>query len=163
MKKKNKKKSKEGQKLLKKLIPRAGSAMKDGFYLEAILIISTLMESYLRTVITKIEIKNPGRAFNLEKCLRRMKNLRIHMPDSLLERNFEMLLINRLRDWKNHKNAILKDLILIRVSRKRMEKYAYEGIILLRDLDISYKKFKSELKASLQVVPVEAPAIQSDP
>jgi hypothetical protein len=147
---KTKKNGKDLRKSVKNLVPLTGIAMKKGFYLEVVMMVSTIMESRFRSVITRIEKENPGLGFNLEKCIRKIKYLRIHQADPLLVRNFDLALIDSLRTWKNHRNGLLKDLTEIHVSKKRIENLAREGIFLLGDLNMSYKKFKAEWKASLQ-------------
>jgi hypothetical protein len=115
------------------------------------------MESRLRSVITKVQKENPGTGFNLERCIKRIKHLRLTHTDPMLEKTFDVPMIDSLRNWKNRRNDVLKDLTRIHVSRKRTEKLTQEGILLLRDLNSSSKKFKAEWKASLQASSVPVP------
>jgi len=153
---KKKKNAKGSLKVVKKLVPLAGLAMKNGFCLEASLILSSIMESRLRSVIRRVEKEMPKPGLNLEKCIRKLKYLRSHNPGPLLERNFDPSILESLRNWKNRRNAILNTLTKSHVSGKRVEKLADEGVFLLQDLSRSCKKFKSEWKNSHQPVPGNA-------
>jgi hypothetical protein len=144
-----KKKQKQGQKIVRQLVPKAAVALKNEFYLESAMIISSLVESRLKNLITRVEKVNPGIGFGLERCIKRVKYLILRNPDSLIAKSFEVRLIDDLREWKNHRNGILKDMIEIHVSRNRLKKLAQEGIILFQELNASGKKFKKEWKKEL--------------
>jgi hypothetical protein len=146
---KPKKTEKSGRKSIKKMVPLAGLAMKQGFYLDASLILSSIMEARLRSIIAKAGKEDPGPGFSLEKCITRIKYILLHDPDPVVGKNFDLSLVGSLRTWKNHRNDIFKDLARIHVSKERMEKLAGEGVSLLRELDRSHKKFKAEWKTSL--------------
>jgi len=154
---KPKKKAKAGKKFINKQVPLAGLAIKHGFYLDALLILSSIMESRLRSVITRVQKENPGPGLSLERCIKRIKHLRLTHPDPMLEKTFDVQMIDSLRNWKNRRNDVLKDFTRIHVSKKRTEKLTQEGILLLRDLNSSSKKFKAEWKASLQSSSVPVP------
>jgi hypothetical protein len=145
-----KKEKKTPKKNAKSLIPRAGAAFKNEFYLESSLIISTILEGRLRTLITRVEHANPGIGFNLEQCLKRVKYLHLSAKDQNLCKNIDVRLIDDLRTWKNHRNAILKDLAEIHVSKRRIENLANEGIDLLKQFTVAYKGYKKDWKNSLQ-------------
>lgn len=149
------KKKKPGRKVVRQLVPRAALALKNEFYLEASLILSSLFESRLKNLITRVEKVNPGFGFGLDKCIRRVKYLIVRNPGSLIAKYFEIQLIDLLRAWKNHRNEILKDMVTIHVSRNRMKKLAHEGILLLQELNAANKQFKKEWKKELvKVIPV---------
>jgi hypothetical protein len=146
-----KKEQKRPRKTVKALIPKAGIAYKNEFYLEAIMIISAILEARLRTLITRVEKSNPGIGFNLEHCLKRVKFLHLSGRDPKLCKNLEIQMIDDLRRWKNQRNAILKDLAEIHVSHRRMEHQANEGVDLLKKFTASYRKYKKDWKASLKL------------
>ena len=138
-------------KVVKLLVLKAGVAVKNEFYLEALIIISQIMETRLRTIITRVEKAHPGSAFNLSQSVKRGKYLLLNVNDSILNKNFEVRLLDDIRSWKNQRNAILKDIQTIHVSQKRLKKMAEEGIQLLNELNASYKKFKSDWNKSLMI------------
>ena len=144
-----KKKQKSKTKVVKKLIPRAGIALKNEFYLEATWIISSIMETKLRSMITRVEKENPGLGFGLEKCLKRLKYLLKKTDYPLLSKHIELRLIDELRAWKNSRNSVYKDMAEIHVSKARLQKMAEDCIVLLQELNSSAKKFKSDWKKSL--------------
>ena len=141
-----KKKQKQGRKVVRQLVPKAAVALKNEFYLEAAMIISSLMESKLKILITRVEKENPGIGFGLEKCIKRTKFLILKNPGSLIAKCFEIRLIDDIREWKNYRNGILKDMIEIHVSRNRLKKLAQEGIVLFQELNASSRSFKKEWK-----------------
>ncbi len=114
------------------------------------MIISSILEARLRTLITRVEQSNPGSGFNLEQCLKRVKFLHLSGRDPKLCNHLEIQLIDDLRRWKNQRNAILKDLAEIHVSSRRMEHQANEGVDLLKKFTASYRKYKKEWKTSLK-------------
>jgi len=149
------KKPKTPKKANKLLLTRAGEAVKNEFFLESSMIISTLLETRLRILITRVEKSNPGAGFNLEQCLKRLKYLHLSGKDPILVKNIEIRLIDDLRGWKNQRNAILKDLADIHVSPRRVEKLAEDGIVLLKALTAACKLFKKEHK---KPPPVQSPS-----
>ena len=158
-----KKKQKSNPKIVKKLVPRAGLALKNEFYLEATWIISTIMETKLRSVITRVGKENPGPGFGLAKCIKRVKYLLLKKDHPLLSKHLEIRLTDELRSWKNYRNKVFKDMSEIHVSKTRFKKMAEEGIVLLQELNSSVKKFKADWK-KLSITPTPQPAsIQSAP
>ena len=141
------------QKSVKKLVPMANLALKNEFYFEAVIIVSSIMEARLKSIITRIDKSNPGTAFTLEPCIKRVKYLVSNAKDPLLLNHFDLAYLDELRTWKNHRNAIFKNLPENHVSRYRMEKLAKDGFNLLSRLIASYKKFKKDWQKSLVKVP----------
>jgi hypothetical protein len=144
MKKKNKETKKKKQKVVKKLVPKAGLAIKNEFYLEASWILSTIIESKLRRILTLMMNENPGLGFGLQKCLRRIKFLERKGAHPFLVKHFESRLIDELRAWANHRNHVYKNLIDTHVSKARIKKMAEEGILLYQELNTVYKNFKKD-------------------
>ena len=141
-----KKKQNRGHKIVRQLVPKAAVALKNEFYLEAAMIISSLIESRLKNLITRVEKEHPGIGFGLERCIKRTKFLILKNPDSLIAQCIEVRLIDDVREWKNYRNGILKDMVEIHVSRNRLKKLAREGINLFQELNAGSKKFKKEWK-----------------
>jgi len=143
----------EKQKSVKKLVPMATLALKNEFYFEAVIIISTMMEARLKTIITRVDKSNPGTGFTLEPCIKRVKYLVANAKDPLLLEHFDIAYLDELRAWKNHRNSIFKTLPENPVSKYRIEKLAKDGFDLLSRLIQSYKKFKKDWQKSLVKVP----------
>jgi hypothetical protein len=144
-----KKKQLQGRKIVRQMVPKAAVALKNEFYLESSMIISMLMESRLKNLITRVEKVNPGLGFGLERCIKRVKFLIQKNPGSLIAKYVEVKLTDDIREWKNYRNAILKDMIEVHVSRKRLKKLAEDGIILFQELNAAHKKFKKEWKKEI--------------
>jgi hypothetical protein len=144
---KGKKKSQKKQvKTIKKLVAIGNFAIENSFFLDAALIISRAMETRLKKVIETTEKRSPGAGFNLEQYLKRLKYLHLKPENAIIRESFELVLIGKLRGWKNSRNSILNDLSEIHVSSSRMEKLAIEGKSLLIELNSACKIYKTLLK-----------------
>jgi len=148
MKKKSKCPEKE-RKPGKKMIEKTGKAMKEGFYLEAVWILSSIFEQKIRTLFFRIENQKPGAGLSLEQCLKKLKHLHITGKYPLLTTHISILLVDETRNWKNQRNTMMKDMLDVHVSKVRIEKLAMEGIELLKKWNLAWKKMKDELKKSL--------------
>jgi hypothetical protein len=148
--KKKKKAVKKRKKDGKKLVEKAGLAIKNEFYLEAAWILSSIIEKKIKDLLDKIENHKPGTGFTLEQCIKRIKYLHLTLKYPLLTNHFTVKFIDELRSWKNQRNTIMKDMLEVHVSRARMERLAMDGIRLLKELNAAYKKFRSEYIESKQ-------------
>lgn len=143
MKKKNKESGKK-LKVVKKLAPKAGLAIKNEFFLDASWILSYLIESKLMRILTLMTNEHPGLGYGLHKCLKQIKFLQTKETHPLLAKHFERRLFDELQAWTGHRNKIYKDLIDTHVSLTRIKKMSEEGIVLYQELNTAYKKFKKE-------------------
>lgn len=135
-------KTKKPGKTVRELTVAAGNAMKNGFYTEAIWILSAIMEIRLKKIIMITEDRNPGAAFDLEKQLKRIKWLQAREKYSLLKDQFPADLLQSLRTWKNNRNILMKDMLEMHVSFDRKERMAKEGISLFKELNKIYKHYR---------------------
>jgi len=62
-----------------------------------------------------------------------------------LDVRLDVRLIDDIRNWKNQRNEILKDIPDIHVSQARLERLALEGIRLLKEWKKAVKEFKSSV------------------
>jgi hypothetical protein len=141
---KKKKAVKNRKKPGKKLVEKAGLAIKNEFYLEASWILSSIIEKKMKDLLAKLENHKPGIGFSLEQCIKRVKYLHLTSKYPLLTTHFTVKFIDDLRTWKNQRNNIMKDLLEVHVSKARMERLAMDGIRLLKELNAANKKFKAE-------------------
>lgn len=141
--KKKKKEVKKRKKDGKKLVEKAGLAIKNEFYLEASWILSSIMEKKLKNLLDKLENQKPGAGFSLEQCIKRVKFLHLTSKHPLLTLHYKISFIDELRNWKNQRNTIMKDMLEVHVSKARLERMALDGIRLLKEWNASNKKFKS--------------------
>jgi hypothetical protein len=139
----------------KSLVPRAGVALKHEFYLETIWLVSQFLEARLRSIITRVDSVHPGGNFTLEQSITRIKSNLKRVENSLVSDHFNNGLMDQLRNWKHHRNLLLKDLPEKHISRKRLESIAGEGVQLMLAVNSSYKKFKAAWNKSLVKVPSE--------
>ena len=137
------------KKSIKKLIPKAGLALKNGFYLEASWILSAIIEVKLRKVLFLITNENQGLSVGLHRCLLRIKSLQLKGSHPLLGKNMEIRLIDDLRIWKNKRNSIYQDMTVIHVRQARIRRMVEEGIVLHQELNNAYRNFKKDWKQVL--------------
>jgi len=149
------------KKSIKKLIPKAGLALKNGFYLEASWILSAIIEVKLRKVLFLITNENQGLSVGLHRCLLRIKSLQLKGLHPLLGKNMEIRLIDDLRIWKNKRNSIYQDMTVIHVRQARIRRMVEEGIVLHQELNNAFKNLK---KACKQVLVKESalPAVPNE-
>ncbi len=139
---KPKKNKAETKKSGAKPMARAGLAMKHEFYLEASLILSSVMEKQLKKLLGLVENQLPGSGFTLEQSIKRVKYLHTSSKYPDLTAHFNVRLIDEIRTWKNQRNEILKDIPEIHVSPARLERLAVEGIRLLKEWKKAGKAFR---------------------
>ena len=142
--KKRKKAGKKQKEVRKKLVEKAGLAIKNEFYLEASWILSSIIEKKVKNLLDELENHKPGTGYTLEQCIKRVKYLHLTSKFPLLTVHFTVGFIDELRNWKNRRNTIMKDMLVVHVSKARMERLAMDGIRLLKELNAAHKKFKSE-------------------
>lgn len=142
--KKKKKDTDKKHKIVKKLAPKAGFALKNEFFLDASWILSTIIETKLMRILTLMTNEHPGLGYGLHKCLKQIKFLQSKEIHPLLSKHFERRLFDDLQVWTAHRNKIYKDLIDTHVSLTRIKKMSEEGIVLYQELNTAYKKFKKD-------------------
>jgi hypothetical protein len=142
--KKKKKVIKKRKKDGKKLVEKAGLAIKNEFYLEASWILSSIIEKKMKDLLVRLENHKPGIGFSLEQCIKRVKYLHLTSKYPHLASHFTVMFIDELRNWKNQRNIIMKDMLEVHVSKDRKERLAMDGIRLLKEFNAANKKFKAE-------------------
>jgi hypothetical protein len=150
-----KKKRKSKQKINKKLITKAGLALKNEHYLEATWILSSIMEKKLGSILGNLDNKYTRVGSNLDSSLKRMKFHLLKGTQPFLSKHLEIRFISELRAWKSYRNSVFKDMVTKHVSKMRMKKMAEEGIVLLQELNTLAKIIKSESrKLRVQNTPI---------
>jgi hypothetical protein len=140
---KRRKNKAEKKSIGKKLIEKAELAMKHEFYLEASLIMSSIMEIRLKKLLGQFENQLPGPGFTLEQSIKRVKHLHVSAKHPELTEHFRIGLIDEIRNWKNQRNEALKDIPDIHVSDARLERLAVEGKRLLKEWKKAAKAFNA--------------------
>ncbi|MCK9203388.1 MAG: hypothetical protein M0P58_03000 [Bacteroidales bacterium] len=129
----------------KKITGKAGRAIKLEFHLDASLLLSDIFEKKIKYLLWKLENHKPGAGFSLEQSVKRLKYLHISKKYPLLNAYISIDLIDEIRNWKNQRNAILKDLMDIHVSKSRLENLTTDGVKILKIFNKSVKQIKSTL------------------
>ena len=119
----------------KKLLERAGLAIKHEFYLEAIWILSALFEKKLSKMISRELIQTDLTGLTFLRLLKRARHLQAgELPLATT--------LDGIREWKNQRNEMMRDLPRIRVSRGRLERLAMQGTTLYRELSRIARELK---------------------
>jgi hypothetical protein len=124
----------------------AGLAFKHGFYLETVWILSVIFERKTKNYLSLIDSKYDVRSFTFEQCLRRMKFLQGSGRIPAIGKYIEIALMEGMHKWKNTRNKMFKDMVLVHVSQTRMERVALEGIELYKNWNKGLKSSKKEIK-----------------
>lgn len=133
-------------KLFADLISRVDVALKNKFFLEASWIEYSIIEERLLSIIKKVDNRNPGNGFKVDKCLKRLKHLIKNEDHDLLKRHFTIEFLERIRQWKNSRNSTMHDLAKKHITEQRVENLALEGNALMRELNASIMRFKKDWK-----------------
>ena len=139
------KKTKKGKKAEGGSVSDAGLAFKHGFYLETTWILSQLFERKAKSVLRRVNGDQATTSYSFEQSVKRIKY--IHQSGQLpqLATLLDAGSIDGIRNWKNNRNAMLKDMISTHVSTGRMERLASEGITLYKTWSKSLKSVKKEM------------------
>ena len=126
-----------------KLVEKAGLAIKNEFYLEATWILTAMFEGKIGRVLDKLEPASLRQGLTFAQLVKRLKYLHVSGKYPELMNGFDIALIDEIRNWKNQRNEILKDLPDIHVSPARMERLATGGVKLYKEFNKRVKAFKT--------------------
>jgi len=140
---KRKKSTKAKKNRGKKMVEKAGMAIKYEFYLEAALILSSIFERKLGRLRGRLEPAEQLKSLTFDQLIKRVKYLLAGEKHPELTGQVRIGLIDEIRKWKNQRNGILKELPSIHVSRARLERLANAGIKLYKELNTAVKSVKS--------------------
>jgi hypothetical protein len=133
-------------KLFADLISRVDVALENKFYLEASWIEYSIIEERLISIIKKVDERNPGNGFKVDKCLKRLKYLINKENHQLLKRHFTIDFLDEISKWKNKRNSTMHDLAKKHITEQRVENLAREGKDLMRELNATIMRFKKDWK-----------------
>lgn len=112
----------------KKMLERAGLAIKHEFYLEASWILSSLFEKKMSRMLSRGEVQSDTSGLTFLQLLKRVRTLPAgELPLATV--------LDGIREWKNQRNVLLRDMPRVRVSQARLERLAVQGIDLYRELN----------------------------
>lgn len=125
---------------------KAGLAFKHGFYLETAWILSAIFEKKSKSLLKRLETRQVLQSYSFEQSIKRIKYHHLSGRVPQLKLYLDLNLIEEMRNWKNSRNTMLKDMVSVHVSIKRMERLASEGIVLYKRWNKSLKLIKTDLK-----------------
>ncbi|MDP1622786.1 MAG: hypothetical protein Q8M08_10665 [Bacteroidales bacterium] len=139
--KRKKNTSKKG--ISKKLVEKAGMAIKHEFYLEASWILTSIFERKLNKILEKMLPQAQKQGLTFTQLINRVRNLNISGKHPDFSAYMKIGLLDDIRTWKNQRNDVLKDIPDTHVSQARLERLATEGIRLLKELNKATRSIKS--------------------
>ncbi len=126
----------------KRLVEKAGLAIKHEFYLEASWILTSIFEQKLKKILEKLQPPTKKHGLTFTQLINRIRNLSISAKHPDFSAHIKVGLIDDIRTWKNQRNDVLKDIPGIHVSQARLERLANEGIRLFKELNKAAKLLK---------------------
>ena len=139
---KQRKQTAEKKTSAKKLVEKAEMAIKHEFYLEAIWIVSAAFERKLVKILDLLQPSPQRPVFTFTRLLQLVKKLNINTMYPGLSTNFNEEILDEIREWKNQRNEMLKDLSDIHVSQARLRRLATQGFNLFREFSVAVKSLK---------------------
>jgi len=137
------KKNKSGKKGMgKKLTEMAGLAIKHEFYLEASWILSTIFERKLLKILDKLQEPQQKQGMSFSQLIKRVKYINVSSQHPDFSAHIKVGLIDDIRNWKNQRNEIYKDMAEVHVSKARLERLSIEGLRLFKELNNATKSLK---------------------
>ena len=141
---------------------KAGLAFKHGFYIETSWILSRMIEKKTKSLLIKLETRQTLQNYSFEQSIKRIKYHHMAGKVPQLVLNLELGLIDEMRNWKNNRNTMLKDMVSVHVSEHRMERLASDGIALYKRWNKSIKLVKTEMKKNPDVKNLIRPEVDKN-
>ena len=112
---------------------RLTSALRSGFYLEAVFIEYAIIEDRLESALTHAGAFNPNRQRTITSKLSKLEKL-CENRRGLARRYFSAELLAAIRTWKDRRNPLVHELMKQRATTANFEAVAREGEALVKTL-----------------------------
>ena len=112
---------------------RLSSALRSGFYLEAVFIEYAIIEDRLESALTHAGAFNPNRQGTITSKLKKLEKL-CENRRGLARRYFPAELLAVVRAWKDRRNPLVHELMKQRATTADFESVAREGEALVKTL-----------------------------
>ena len=112
---------------------RLSSALRSGFYLEAVFIEYAIIEDRLESALTHAGAFNPNRQGSITSKLKKLEQL-CGNKRGLARRYFSAELLAVIRAWKDRRNPLVHELMKQRATTADFESVAREGEALVKTL-----------------------------
>lgn len=126
----------------KKLLEKAGKAMKQDFFLETIFILSELFTNKLAKVSEITETGASHGPLPLDKRISHLIRLSEGGFPEGIPHGIPLELLTEIRSWKNMRNELYRDLPVRKVTSERMKRQALEGIRLYNELNTAFRALR---------------------
>jgi len=112
---------------------RLASALRSGFYLEAVFVEYATIEDRLDSALTHAGAFNPNRQGTITSKLSKLEKL-CENRRGLARRHFSAELLAAVRAWKGRRNPLVHELMKQRAATEDFEAVAREGEALVKTL-----------------------------
>ena len=112
---------------------RLASALRSGFYLEAVFIEYAIIEDRLESALTHAGAFNPNRQGTITSKLKKLEKL-CENKRGLARKFFSAELLAAIRAWKDRRNPLVHELMKQRATTGDFEAVAREGEALVKTL-----------------------------
>ena len=112
---------------------RMSSALRSGFYLEAIFIEYAIIEDRLESALSHADAFNPRKQKTINAKLNKLEKL-CENRSGLAWKYFSPELIESMRSWKNRGNPLIHELMNQKLETSELEGFAREGEALVKTL-----------------------------
>ena len=124
---------------------RLASALRSGFYLEAVFIEYAIIEDRLESALTHAGAFNPNRQGTITSKLKKLEKL-CENSRGLARRYFSAELLAAIRAWKDRRNPLVHKLMKQRATTEDFESVALEGQALVKTLKSKVGSFNNALE-----------------
>ena len=124
---------------------RLTSALRSGFYLEAVFIEYAIIEDRLESALTHAGAFNPNRQRTITSKLSKLEKL-CENRRGLARRYFSAELLAAIRAWKDRRNPLVHELMKQRATTGDFEAVALEGQALVKTLKSKVGSFNNALE-----------------
>lgn len=112
---------------------RLSSALRSGFYLEAIFIEYAIIEDRLESALAHADAFNPKKQKTINAKLNKLEML-CENRSGLARKYFSPELIESMRSWKDKRNPLIHELMRQKLETRELEEFAREGEVLVKAL-----------------------------
>lgn len=112
---------------------RPSSALRSGFYLEAIFIEYAIIEDRLESALAHADAFNPSKQKAINAKLNKIEKL-CENRSGLARKYFSPELIESMRSWKDRRNPLIHELMKQNPKTSELEGFAREGEALIKTL-----------------------------
>ena len=123
---------------------RLSSALRSGFYLEAVFIEYAIMEDRCESILAHAGVFNHEKYVNITRKVRRLEAL--CQSNEIASKYFSQELLESILVWKEKRNQFIHALMKQTFTGKELEAFVMEGQTIIKTLSSKSTSFKRALE-----------------